>query len=97
MRWIAGILLVCLLVLQYRLWVGDGSLAEVHALREEIAGQKAELAQLHARNQVLEAEVQDLRSGLDALEERARTDLGMIKPGEVFLQVIETPKEEKKP
>jgi cell division protein FtsB len=40
--------------------------------------------------------VQDLRSGLDALEERARTDLGMIKPGEVFLQVIETPKEEKK-
>jgi cell division protein FtsB len=97
MRWIAGILLVCLLVLQYRLWVGDGSLAEVHDLKEEIAAQKAELARLRTRNQALEAEVQDLRSGLDALEERARTDLGMIKQGETFLQVIEPPSGKTKP
>jgi cell division protein FtsB len=97
MRWIAGILLVCLLVLQYRLWVGDGSLAEVHDLKEEMAAQKAELARLRTRNQALEAEVQDLRSGLDALEERARTDLGMIKQGETFLQVIEPPSGKTKP
>jgi cell division protein FtsB len=97
MRWIAGILLVCILVLQYRLWVGDGSLAEVQDLKEEIAAQKAELARLRSRNQALEAEVQDLRSGLDALEERARTDLGMIKQGETFLQVIEPPTGKTKP
>jgi cell division protein FtsB len=97
MRWLAGILLALLLVLQYRLWVGSGSLAEVHALREEIADQEVELTRLRARNQSLEAEVKDLRSGLDALEERARTDLGMIKQGEVFLQVIEAPKEKKQP
>ncbi|MEA3275211.1 MAG: cell division protein FtsB [Pseudomonadota bacterium] len=95
MRWLAAILLLLLLWLQYRLWVGEGSLAEVQALRQEIADQQVELGELHARNQVLEAEVQDLREGLDALEERARSELGMIKQGEVFLQVIEEQKETK--
>jgi cell division protein FtsB len=89
MRWLAGILLLLLLGLQYRLWVGDGSLAEVHALKGEIVAQKVELKRLRIRNQALQAEVQDLREGLDALEERARSELGMIKQGEVFLQVIE--------
>jgi cell division protein FtsB len=89
MRWLAGALLLSLIWLQYRLWVGDGSLAEVRALRVEIAAQQEELAQLRARNQALEAEVQDLHEGLDALEERARSELGMIKEGELFLQVIE--------
>lgn len=91
MRWLAGVLLLVLLALQYRLWVGDGSLAEVRALREEIGVQKAELEQLRGRNQTLEAEVLNLREGLDALEERARSELGMIKQGELFLQVIERP------
>lgn len=91
MRWLAGILLLVLLGLQYRLWVGDGSLAQVQSLREEISAQKAELKQLRARNQAMEAEVQDLREGLDAMEERARSELGMIKQGELFLQVIEDP------
>lgn len=89
MRWLAGILLLVLLGLQYRLWVGDGSLAQVQALRQEIASEKDELKQLRTRNKVMEAEVQDLRVGLDALEERARSELGMIKQGELFLQVIE--------
>lgn len=89
MRWLASILLLLLLALQYRLWVGDGSLADVQALRNEILVQKSELAQLHTRNQTLEAEVLDLRDGLDALEERARSELGMIKQGEIFVQVIE--------
>jgi cell division protein FtsB len=91
MRWLAGFLLLLLLALQYRLWVGEGSLAEVEALRGEIVDQKAELKSLRTRNQAMEAEVQDLREGLDALEERARSELGMIKHGEVFLQVIEEP------
>jgi cell division protein FtsB len=88
MRWLAAILLLLLLVLQYRLWVGDGSLAEVKALRGEIRAQTVELDRLRARNQNLEAEVLDLREGLEALEERARSELGMIKQGEMFLQVI---------
>ena len=89
MRWLAAILALLLLVLQYRLWVGDGSMAEVKALRGEIRAQTAELDRLRVRNQNLEAEVLDLREGLEALEERARSELGMIKQGEMFLQVIE--------
>jgi len=94
MRWLGVVLLLVLLVLQYRLWVGDGSLAEVRALREEIDTQQKELDQLRSRNQTLEAEVLDLREGLGALEERARSELGMIKDGEMFLQVIEEPPDE---
>jgi cell division protein FtsB len=89
MRWFAGVLLLVLLALQCRLWVGDGSFSDVEVLREEIAARKTELEQLRSRNQILEAEVRDLRVGLDALEERARSELGMIKQGEMFLQVIE--------
>ena len=95
MRWLVVLLLVLLAWLQYRLWVGQGSLAEVHGLEEEIAGQQREIQRLRSRNRVLEAEVQDLRAGQDALEERARSELGMIKQGEIFLQVIEeSPKKE---
>jgi cell division protein FtsB len=75
--------------LQYRLWVGEGSLAEVHALKADIVRQTQELAALRARNQALAAEVANLQAGNEALEEHARADLGMIKPGEVFLQEIE--------
>ncbi len=88
-RWLVPILLLLLAVLQYRLWVGEGSLAEVHALRAEIAEQEAEIDAMQERNAALEAEVESLRSGFDALEERARSELGMIKRGETFLQVIE--------
>ena len=97
MRWLALILFLLLVWLQYRLWVGEGSLAEVRALRGEIATQKDELTKMQARNDALDAEVQDLREGLDALEERARSELGMIKEGEIFLQIIEEPAPEKTP
>jgi cell division protein FtsB len=90
MRWLLGILILLLLWLQYRLWVGEGSLAEVVSLQQEIARQRAELGRLEARNKALQAEVADLKDGLDALEERARSELGMIKQGEVFYQVIES-------
>lgn len=91
MRWLIAILIVILGALQYRLWVGEGSLADLHALQQEIATQEAENARLVSRNQELQAEVQDLGSGLEALEERARSELGMIKPGEIFIQIIERP------
>jgi len=87
MRILIAILLAMLIVLQYRLWVGEGSLAEVHNLRQEIDKQKRELLRLEKRNGALQAEVLDLKRGLDAIEERARSELGMIKEDEVFYQI----------
>jgi len=81
--------MVLLIILQYRLWVGDGSLAEVHNLKQKIVIQQQELDQLHQRNKTLAAEVQDLKQGLEAIEERARSELGMIRKGEIFYQIIE--------
>jgi cell division protein FtsB len=97
MRLLIVLLLVLVGFLQYRLWVGEGSLAEVHSLRQAITAQEEELERLAMRNRELQAEVDDLRTGLDALEERARVELGMIKPGEIFLQVIERPEPAKAP
>ncbi|MDR9435302.1 MAG: cell division protein FtsB [Thiohalophilus sp.] len=93
MRILVAILLILFMLLQYDLWVGDGSLATVWHLKQEIKKQESENRQLRERNRALEAEVQDLKQGLEALEERARDELGMIKEGETFIQVIE---EEKK-
>jgi cell division protein FtsB len=97
MRLLIALLILALVALQFRLWVGEGSLAEVHGLKNEIAAQEDELVRLRSRNQELEAEVIDLRQGVEALEERARRDLGMIKPGEIFIQVIERKPPEAKP
>jgi len=89
MRLLIFILLALLLFLQYRVWVGEGSLAEVSNLKHEIALQQEESARLKLRNKALQVEVEDLRSGLGAIEERARNELGMVKEGEIFYQVIE--------
>jgi len=86
-RVLIAILLVMLIVLQYRLWVGEGSLAEVHTLRQEIDEQRQTLLRLEKRNGALQAEVSDLKRGLEAIEERARSELGMIKEDEIFYQV----------
>ena len=75
--------------LQYRLWVGQGSLQELHQLRQAVDRQRADIVELQARNQDLRAEVDDLREGRDAVEERARSDLGMIKKEETFFLVVE--------
>ena len=91
MRWVIGILLLLLVMLQYRLWVGDGSLAEVWDLYRQVEAQKEENHRLQERNQALEAEVQDLKQGLEAIEERAREELGMVREGETFYQVVEPP------
>jgi cell division protein FtsB len=93
MRWLIPGLIVLLGLLQFRLWIGEGSLEELHALRAQIANYRTELDGLKARNLALAAEVQDLKDGLEAIEDRARSELGMIQRGEVFLQVIEKPKD----
>lgn len=89
MRWLLAVLVILLLLLQLRLWFGDGSVAEVWRLRQQVQAQREENAALRERNEALEAEVQDLKTGLEAVEERARAELGMIKEGETFYQGVE--------
>ena len=88
-----GILLVLLLALlawlQYRLWFGNGGEREVAALHAQVRAQARDNAGLKQRNDALAAEVEDLKSGEAAVEERARSELGMIKPGETFYRVVE--------
>jgi len=79
-------LTMLLILLQVKLWHGDGSFLQVRALRQDIVVQEKKVIYLAQRNQTLEAEVLDLKKHMDAIEERARTDLGMIRPGEHFYQ-----------
>jgi len=83
------VLISLLALVQFRLWVGDESLAEVWRLRQAIASQTSENALLASRNQRLEAEVRDLKNGIEAVEERARLELGMIRRGEIYFQIVE--------
>ena len=92
MKILIAILILMFAGLQYKLWFGDGSLSEVVQLSRELEVQKARLRDLEERNRILEAQVLDLQNGLDAFEEKARNDLGMIKQGETFIQLI--PKDE---
>ena len=85
-------LLVLFITLQLTLWFGEGGLAEVRKLRQQIEQQQAENAQLSERNAALEGEVKDFKQGLGAIEERARNELGMIKKDETFFQIIESDK-----
>ncbi len=91
MRWWLWGLLILLGLLQYRLWMGDGSLAEVWRLHGQVEAQKEENERLRERNQALDAEVQDLKQGQAAIEERAREELGMIRKDETFYQIVEEP------
>jgi cell division protein FtsB len=91
MKILISVLIALLIGLQYKLWVGDGSLSEVVQLSKELGLQKEKLHRLEQRNSVLEAQVLDLQNGLDAFEEKARNDLGMIKQGETFIQLIPRP------
>lgn len=91
MKQIAIVLALLLLLLQYKLWEGEGSFAEVWRLNRAVTVQREENADLHSRNEALAAEVDDLKRGLDAIEERARRELGMIRRDETFFQVVEPP------
>lgn len=89
LRLAALILLILLIALQVHLWTGRGGMRDVWRLEQRIEEQKAENARLKARNETLSAEVQDLKHGQEAIEERARSELGLIRPGEIFYQVVE--------
>lgn len=91
LAWPLLVLAVLLGWLQYRLWLGDGSWGEVNGLQNQVAHQARENQGLKDRNNALAAEVEDLKSGEEAVEERARSELGMIKPGEKFYRVVEPP------
>ncbi len=77
--------------LQFTLWFGKGGIREVRILERTVAEQQAETGALKERNQALAAEVLDLKQGMEAIEELARSEMGMIKDGELFFQVIKQP------
>ena len=89
MKALIALLAVLLALVQFRLWVGDESLAEVWRLRQAIDSQTSENVLLESRNQRLEADVRDLKNGLEAVEERARLELGMIRKDEIYFQIVE--------
>ena len=91
MRILVAILVLLLILLQAKLWLGEGGYRDVQRLRERVAEQEQENAALQARNDQLRAEVEDLREGLDAVEERARSELGLIGEGEEFYLVVPAP------
>jgi cell division protein FtsB len=88
MKWFAAALLTALLLLQYRLWLSADGVREMLRLHTAVALQQDENTRLAERNRELAAEVRDLKQGYTALEERARTDLGMIAGNETFYQVV---------
>ncbi len=90
MKIIALVLLGLLIWLQYKIWLLDGGIPEIVQLEQDVEQVELEVKQLRERNQSLDAEVKDLKKGLDAIEERARSEMGMIKEGEIYYQVIES-------
>lgn len=88
MKWLAAALLLVLAGIHYRLWISDAGVRELAQLRNAVAAQKAENERLAERNRQLAAEVRDLKQGYSALEERARSELGMIAQNETFFQVV---------
>jgi cell division protein FtsB len=86
-KWFAAALAVALLLLQYRLWFSGAGAGEMLRLKAAVAAQQSDNERLSERNRQLAAEVRDLKQGYSALEERARTDLGMIGSNETFFQV----------
>jgi cell division protein FtsB len=91
MRWLIAILLMLLVLLQVKLWFGEGGFTEVRRLEGRVEEQVERNATLEKRNAELQAEVEDLRERLDAVEERARSELGLIREGEEFYQVVPAP------
>ena len=91
MKILAAALAVVLILLQYRIWISSDGLRGVARLERAVAAQQTENARLTERNSRLAAEVQDLKSGTAAIEELARSDLGMIAANETFYQVVEPP------
>ena len=89
MKYLLSIITLLIVLLQYRLWQGDGGIAEITALQLRLNDLNEQVEEKKQRNETLYAEVEDLRKGQEALEERARDELGMMREGETFFQVLE--------
>ncbi|MBI4755167.1 MAG: cell division protein FtsB [Betaproteobacteria bacterium] len=87
MKWSAVVLIIIVVLLQYPLWFGKGGWLRVWEVDRQLAAQRALNRQLEARNGGLDADVRDLKSGYDAIEERARFELGLVRGDEIFVQV----------
>ena len=92
MRFLPHLLIALIIAIQYPLWIGKGSWLRVWDVNKQLTEQKNKNTKLAQRNAGLDADVRDLKEGLVAVEERARVELGMIKPNETYYQVLETPK-----
>lgn len=88
MKWVTAILLCLFVMLQYRLWFGKNSVPDYVSMQKEVQAQAIQNANLKQRNSLLIADIEDLKIGLDAAEERARNDLGLIKQGETFYRIL---------
>ena len=87
MRWPSLVLAAIIVLLQYPLWLGKGGWYRVWEMDQQLKAQRAENQKLEQRNAGFEAEVRDLKAGYEAIEERARYELGLVKEGELFLQI----------
>jgi len=96
MKFLAAALAALVLLLQYPLWLGKGGWLRVWDLDRQVQAQKDANTKLQARNDALDAEVRDLKQGFDAIEERARYELGMVKHDEVFFQIVPAAKSDSK-
>jgi len=96
MKFLAAALGALVLLLQYPLWLGKGGWLRVWDLDRQVQAQKDANTRLQARNDALDAEVRDLKQGFDAIEERARYELGMVKQDEVFFQIVPAAKSDSK-
>lgn len=85
---LTAILIILLIMLQYRLWAGNASFGRQTELAQKVSEQQKENLRNEARNKILFAEIADLKTGSEAIEERARHELGMIRPGEIFYRVV---------
>jgi cell division protein FtsB len=91
LRWLALVLVVLIAALQYPMWLGKGGWLQVRELDRQVAAAREANAKLKARNDALDADVRDLKTGSEAIEERARSELGMIRRDEVYFQVESPP------
>ena len=89
MKILAGVLGALIVAIQFPLWLGKGGWLRVWELDQQVAAQRAQNTKLEARNAGIAAEVRDLKQGLEAIEERARYELGLVRPDEVFFQTVE--------
>ena len=90
MKWLTLILALLLVLIQYPLWLGKGGWLRVWEVDQQIQAEDASNAKLKARNAALDAEVRDLKQGFEAIEERSRSELGMVRQDEVFFQVLDS-------